>query len=234
MAEKASVVIYIDRASVKHKALVVGVNNLNPDVLDVAYFDLKSDALKTEFGVPHMSDESKKETNPELPQYSLNCWKKYGEEHLAIPVDHPANDHPFELKKQDDTGRIVAKARPEFDKHIADVAASTTEVAEELPRGIGHYPVPISGGFTPGGPPDPGLPMGTGPKDEAHAEAVAEEIHEAIGAKTEVINGIPMVDEPPIQYLQPAFPDPPEPDVTTQLDAAGPAPVEEKKPEDAA
>ncbi|HEV7674389.1 MAG TPA: hypothetical protein VGQ12_07655 [Candidatus Angelobacter sp.] len=128
---KGSVVLYIDRASVVFAALVVGVNNLNPEVLDVAYFDPKTDALKTEFGVPHMSDDSKKETNPALPQYSLNCWKRLSEEHLALPVDHPANDHPFEQKKQDDSGRLIAKPRPEFDKHVAEHNAEP-DVTEQL------------------------------------------------------------------------------------------------------
>lgn len=130
MAQKGSVVLYIDRASIVFAALVVGVNNLNPDVLDVTYFDPKTDALKTEFGVAHMSADSKKETNPKLPQYSLNCWKESGEEHKALPSDHPANDHPFELKKQDDSGRLITKARPEFEKQVAEHNAEPEVTAQ--------------------------------------------------------------------------------------------------------
>lgn len=190
MAAKADVVVYIDRASVAHNALVVGVNNLNPDVLDVTYFDLKADALKTEFGVPHMSDESKKESNPALPQYSLNCWKIHSEEHLVLPVDHPANDHPFEQKKQDDSGRLVAKPRPEYEKHIAEV--STAKDAKERGAETGANnadPAPVE------------LP-------QIVKDAALEELAN-LQASTTIA----------------------EPDVTTQLDAAGPAPVvEEHKP----
>lgn len=152
--QKAFPVVYIDAAGKEHAALVFAAKRrsvyrgadgreqvlLTPVsegdedcFVSGVYVDAKareSESIKQFYDVPHFTDESKQEPNPALPSYQLNCWKEFGEEHNAIPTDHPNFDHPFHREfvtdangnvLVDDKGNKVVKEkdRPLYDAHVA-------------------------------------------------------------------------------------------------------------------
>lgn len=135
MKKLNDVVIYVDRKGVAHNALV-----LQPDtdeIISLIYVTADGVA-KTEFGVHHKSSDAKRENNPNVPEYILNCWKEKDEDHPAIPVDHPMFDHPFELKTKDEAGRVIQKPRPltqaAIDEHVAHLGATETAPEPETTK----------------------------------------------------------------------------------------------------
>lgn len=259
------VVLFVDGKSVEHAALVKALRDLpvvecancgrmkeqhidgrcNPADVEsklyeekivhgeplatLVYLDGSNEAV-TVFDVPHITHPSRQEANPALPNYPVNAWKRIDEEHKALPEDHPQFDHPHEQPKFNNDGQRILKERPKYDGHLAahqqtaEPTPSTAKDAEEeqnLSASIGGS----------------SLPMGAGPKhcDDPGCEicskgAAAIELgHPALVSATEVPNPAPVAGMDVNAQT-------PEPDVTAQLDAAGPAPVveEEKKPEDPA
>jgi hypothetical protein len=105
---KATTVIYVDARGLEHDALVRAVNGLNPGYIDLAYVDAdapEGENLKTVFAVPHMDDDSQKETNPALPTIHLHVWKEHYRIHTEPASDHPMFDHPFAAPPKDEFGK---------------------------------------------------------------------------------------------------------------------------------
>ena len=121
--------IYIDPAGVSHEAMVTATNPMNEDVLDLVYVDPK-EGIKQVFGIHHIGHDSKKEPNPELPDYQLNAWKNPGEDHNQLPADHPGNDHPFATKEQKDRVKGIAPKPP---IQAPDVTVEQQPVTEKEP-----------------------------------------------------------------------------------------------------
>lgn len=117
------VVVYIDAKGVEHNGLVADINQLHDGYLSLTYQDAEGRTVNV-YDVAHMDHPSREETNPGLPTFHLHCWKYRGEDHTAIPADHPMFDHPFEPVTKDDDGRRIAKPRPLYDAAVADHMSS--------------------------------------------------------------------------------------------------------------
>lgn len=149
--EKSKAVAYIDPSGKEHVLLVTAINGLNEGFISGVYVDAsapENDNVRKVFDVPHMSHPSRQEVrttpvsdparaavgevevegNIDLPSYPLNCWKELGEQHLALPPDHPHFDHPFATFEEDPErraaiavtgGKPIPAERPEYEKHIA-------------------------------------------------------------------------------------------------------------------
>lgn len=116
-------VIYLDTKGKEHEALVFAVNPLNEGYVSLVYVDESrpdADNVVKLFDVRHMA--TIEETNPALPTYHLNCWKDPYEDHLALPADHPAFDHPH-LPTTDADGKVIPVDRPEYDAQVASYQA---------------------------------------------------------------------------------------------------------------
>lgn len=74
------VMIYLDEQGQECGATVISVSPLHPEFPTLGYFDRSGHPHKA-FDVPHMSHQSRQETNPDLPTYHINCWKNFGETH---------------------------------------------------------------------------------------------------------------------------------------------------------
>jgi hypothetical protein len=130
-------VIYIDPQGVERNALVAAINGLHEGVIDLVYVDANSEVQK-KFGIVHASDESKQENNPDLPSYQLNAYKLPGEEHKALPSDHPAFDHPFKAAEKDDDGNVIAQSRPEYEAEVSEHKESLKEKIEDAAHEVGE------------------------------------------------------------------------------------------------
>lgn len=125
---------YRDRNGVEHTLFTPVDQGTDDCLVSGIYIDAtapESDNLKRFYDVVHFTDPSKEETNPALPTYEVNAWKELGEEHSALPSDHPAFDHPFHREferdekgnfKLDANGNKILKQppRPEYDAHVAE------------------------------------------------------------------------------------------------------------------
>jgi hypothetical protein len=126
---KGTSVLYIDPSGKEHTFLVTALNGLNEGFISGVYVDMTApepDNLKSVYDIPHMSHESRQETNPDLPRYVVHCWKEKGESHLALPADHPQFDHPGE-PRTGEHGQQIVKERP---LHEANIAARQAENRE--------------------------------------------------------------------------------------------------------
>jgi hypothetical protein len=125
--KKGTTVIFIDPAGVEHDALVFAENGMNPGLLSVLFIDMSApdqDNAKRVYDIPHFSDSSKDEINPELPRYAVNCYKEYGEAHLVPPADHPMFDHAFKSADVAQNGERIPVSRPLTEAAEADHLAS--------------------------------------------------------------------------------------------------------------
>jgi len=121
--QKGKAVIFVDALGKEHSALVTALNVAHEGYVSLIYIDAgapEADNIKTASDVPHISDASRADSNPDLPSYPLNAWKEPGEEHRALPADHPQFDHPFKQPELDEQGNPIPVARPAYE---ADVAA---------------------------------------------------------------------------------------------------------------
>ena len=137
--EKGHSIIYVDPFGKEHDALVVALNGLNEGFISIVYVDNdapEADNVRRVYDIPHISEPSKGEINPSLPTFHVNAWKEYFEEHNPLPIDHPANDHPFasqidrmheQLGIQRDP--VTPAERPSFD---AAVRAHQPDVTAQL------------------------------------------------------------------------------------------------------
>lgn len=122
-------VVYVDAKGQEHSALAISENGLNPGRVTLIYVHPVTGEVVNLFDVVHMSDPSKQENNPDLPNYSLNCWKHEDEYHQAPPSDHPIFDGTFKQPELDDNSKVIPIRRPKFD---ADVAAVEHLMPEEM------------------------------------------------------------------------------------------------------
>jgi hypothetical protein len=144
-------VVYVDGLGREHEALVTAVNGLHPGLVTLVFVDVNApepENVKKIFDVAHMSQIT--EPNPDLPNYQVNCWKEFYENHRALPADHPAFDHPAKAAEYDEQG---ARIMPERPLTMADVMAhqkaATPEVEPDDPEvldaennhGQGVYPL---------------------------------------------------------------------------------------------
>jgi hypothetical protein len=119
--EKSHSVVYVDGLGREHEALVTAVNGLHPGLVTLVFVDVNApepENVKKIFDVAHMSQIT--EPNPDLPNYQVNCWKEFYENHRALPADHPAFDHPAKAAEYDEQG---ARIMPERPLTMADVMA---------------------------------------------------------------------------------------------------------------
>ena len=125
---------YIDIKGVEHNALVSGFDARTEGVIDLIYVEANGYVM-TKYAVPHVSHESRKENNADLPSYPLNAYKMPDEEHKAIPSDHPIHDHPFAAKEKDDDGNVIEKPRPmyEADVQAHQVGPDVATMLDEAP-----------------------------------------------------------------------------------------------------
>jgi len=201
--KKTESVTYCDAKGQEHEALVFAVNPLNDGYISLVYVDEsrpEHDNLVKVHDVRHMDEI--KEPNPELPTYHLNCWKKFFEDSRPLPADHPAYDHPH-LPTSDADKKPIPRSRPEYE---ADLAAHQVKMQRASSQADGYEP-------SSEGEPEP-PDTGAGLPSAADLDAVAAEQQAA-----EATGGSPS-DAPPAES-GPSTPPTPEPDVTTQLDAAG-------------
>jgi len=98
---KGTSVIYIDPFGGEHDAIVTAENGLHPGFLSLVYVDVKApeaDNVRKLFDIPHMDARVNTETNPDLPDYHVNVWKDYDEDHDAPPSDQAQHEHPFKFQ----------------------------------------------------------------------------------------------------------------------------------------
>jgi hypothetical protein len=141
--EKNKAIIYIDPSGKEHDALVVGVNQMHEGVISVAFADdapgREYSTVEFVYDIPHMSAQSEVHTvpasgelgmrgvvveqgNSDLPTYHIHCWKEAGEEHKALPEDHPAFDGKYAWPQADEHGQFAQKSRPAFEADQAAIA----------------------------------------------------------------------------------------------------------------
>lgn len=133
--KKTHFVVYVDGYGKEHDALVTAVNVREPNYVSLCYVDAnapEADNVRHLWDVPNRA-VAQKETNPDLPQYDVNCWKDSYEPHAKLPEDHPAFDHPFKAAEQTETGQSIQRPRPKFAAAIHDHAATVRKMAEGTP-----------------------------------------------------------------------------------------------------
>lgn len=129
--KKTQAVTYVDGHGKEHDALVSAVNVRNPGYLSLVYIDPNADEadnVRKLWDIPHRTMATA-ETNPNLPQYDVNCWKDAAEPHAKLPEDHPTFDHPFAQPEKTATGDVISKARPRFSAAVHDHMATSLRMA---------------------------------------------------------------------------------------------------------
>jgi hypothetical protein len=140
---------YIDTKGKEHNAQVISFRSdemSDEPLVTLSYVAPGRTIAVTVTDVVHQSHPSKDEPNPDLPRIVLHAWKYVDEGHVAPAADHPVFDHAHERPKTDEFGQVIPKARPHFEKQVAQhksnpafvprVAAfvpSIAEVAEVAP-----------------------------------------------------------------------------------------------------
>jgi hypothetical protein len=144
--QKNKAIIYIDPSGKEHDALVTAINQMHDGVISLIYAvddpenrgALNSTTIEV-FDIPHMSAQSEVHTvpasgelgmrgvvveqgNSDLPTYHIHCWKEAGEEHKALPADHPAFDGKYAWPQADEHGKFARVSRPAFEADQAAIA----------------------------------------------------------------------------------------------------------------
>jgi hypothetical protein len=131
--KKGEFVTYIDNFGREHDALVFAVNPRDSQLASLVIIDVNApENANTQllYDIPHASHDTRQESNPELPVYTLHAWKEEGEKHLAMPTDHPAFDHPFKEPEYDEAGIRKEKERPDYAAQLAEHQASLPSMAD--------------------------------------------------------------------------------------------------------
>jgi hypothetical protein len=226
--EKSHSVVYVDGLGREHEALVTAVNGLHPGLVTLVFVDVNApepENVKKIFDVAHMSQIT--EPNPDLPNYQVNCWKEFYENHRALPADHPAFDHPAKAAEYDEQGSRIVPERP---LTMADVMAHQESKCASAEAGIpcnepeaAHTPEAARM--------DVGMDHNyVAPSDAAQTSAPVIETKEYSDGSS--ATGVaPLPDQSPAQQeAAEQAASAPEPDVTQMLDAAPPAPIEPAPP----
>ncbi len=160
--KKGEVVIYIDHNGKTHDAMIIAVRPMfkcgrcglvsvqmtledcrgkykphrpkeliDTPMLTLSYPD--ATGVKVVDSVVHQSHPSKNESNPDLPRYVLNAWKRTDEGHVALPADHPHFDHPFAAYPAGGQLPRPPVSRPRHDEQLRRHQAGSDPVA--VPEG---------------------------------------------------------------------------------------------------
>ena len=249
---KGQTVIYIDGLGKQHEALVTAINPMHEGVISMIYVDEKAaerENVKQVFDVVHVSHPSRQEVrevpfsdqanwrgktvlegNLALPTFHVNCWMKVGDsvDVTPIPADHPQFDTKYSAPKPDEHGRFIEKPRPkyeavveqfqnpqpaqegqtEYEQTVNQELIALQETNTLLNEQLAQAKAEIAAFH--------GLPSA------GDLDATVETKHYSDGSSATGI--APLPDLSPGQQAQRDAA--PEPDVTAQLDAAGPAPEE--------